>query len=168
MLPRLFIAVASALFLASCATPSTPHTVVSTSSTQRIARVRTTAYTHSEGSARNALGKRLSAAAVHSAAADWSRYPLGTKFRIVGREEIFVIDDYGSALIGTGTIDLYKPSRLEMRRWGVRRVDIDILEWGSDELSLKVLKPRARTRMAQRMIVALEDKARREKTLKKF
>ena len=61
------------------------------------------------------------------------------------RRNCYVIDDYGSALVGTNTIDLYKTNRLAMRRWGVRRVDIDILEWGSKQQSLKVLAPRAKT-----------------------
>lgn len=69
-----------------------------------------------------------------------------------------MIDDYGTALVGTNTIDLYKPSRLEMKRWGVRHVDIDVLQWGSNEHSLKVLKPRAKHRMVKRMIVALQKK----------
>ena len=69
-----------------------------------------------------------------------------------------VIDDYGGALVGTNTIDLYKPSRLEMRRWGVRHVDIEVLRWGSDEESLKVLRPRKGTRLARRMIASLEKK----------
>ena len=96
-----------------------------------------------------------------SAAADWSRWPLGTKFRIVGTDEVFQIDDYGSALIGTGTIDLYKTNRLAMRKWGVRSVDIDVLEWGS-----KRKKPPG-ARAAQKaipafagMIVALSKEAR--------
>ena len=93
-----------------------------------------------------------------SAAADWSRFPLGTRFRIVGTKEVFEIDDYGSALIGTNTIDLYKPSRLEMRRWGMRHVDIDILEWGSNERSLTVLAPRAHNGHVRRMVVALREK----------
>ena len=106
----------------------------------RVSNVRTTAYTHSEaGGRRNAIGSRLSGSNVISAASDWSRFPLGTKFRIVDTNEVFEIDDYGSALIGTNTIDLYKTSRLEMRRWGMRHVDIDILEWGSNERSLAVL-----------------------------
>ena len=88
--------------------------------------------------------QRLSGKNVMSAAADWSRWPLGTRFRIVDTDEVFQIDDYGSALIGTGTIDLYKTNRLAMRRWGVRSVDIDILEWGSTEKSLEVLAPRKR------------------------
>ena len=54
--------------------------------------------------------------------------------------EEYIIDDYGTALIGTNTIDLYKPTRIEMRRWGVRHVDIDILQWGSEERSLKCLQ----------------------------
>jgi 3D (Asp-Asp-Asp) domain-containing protein len=93
--------------------------------------VRTTAYTRVEkGGRRNALGAYLSGHHVMSAASDWSRFPLGTRFRIVNTREEFIIDDYGPALIGTSTIDLYKPTRLEMKRWGVRNVDIDILQWG--------------------------------------
>ncbi|HEY7000107.1 MAG TPA: hypothetical protein VH330_00070, partial [Candidatus Udaeobacter sp.] len=56
------------------------------------------------------------------------------------------------------TIDLYKPSRLEMRQWGVRHVDIDILEWGSDEQSLKVLAPRCKHNRVRQMVAALEKK----------
>jgi 3D (Asp-Asp-Asp) domain-containing protein len=123
---------------------------------QRICKVRTTAYTQTEaGGSRNAVGTRLSSRAVKSAAADWSRWPLGTKFRIVNTDEVFQIDDYGSALVGTGTIDLYKSNRLAMRKWGVRAVDIDVIEWGSREKSLAVLKPRQRNHVVHRMIVAL-------------
>jgi len=93
-----------------------------------------------------------------SAASDWSRYPLGTRFRIASTNEEYIIDDYGWALVGTDTIDLYKPSRLEMKRWGVRRVDIDVLQWGSEEQSLKVLEPRRRHRRVQQMVTALEKK----------
>lgn len=124
---------------------------------RRIANVRTTAYTHTEkGGSRNAIGGRLSGSGVVSAASDWSRYPLGTRFQIVGTTDRYVIDDYGSALVGTNTIDLYKTSRAAMRRWGVRRVDIDIIEWGSKERSLKVLTPRRKHRLVRRMIAGLE------------
>ena len=71
-----------------------------------------------------------------------------------------MIDDYGTALIGTSTIDLYKPSRLEMKRWGVRKVNIDILQWGSDEQSVKVLTPRAKHSCARRMLVAFASRKR--------
>ena len=93
-----------------------------------------------------------------SAAADWSRFPLGTRFQIVGTKERYIIDDYGGALVGTNTIDLYKTSRPAMRMWGVRHVDIDILEWGSEQQSLKVLSARAKNRgCVRRMIAGLEE-----------
>ena len=149
---------------ASCESPTTtqgpqmrPATITGA---RRIANVRTTAYTHTErGGRRNAMGVRLSGSHVMSAAADWSRYPLGTRFQIVGTADRYVIDDYGGALIGTNTIDLYKNSRASMRQWGVRHVDIDIIEWGSKEHSLKVLNPRRKNRLIRRMIAGLEAKA---------
>jgi 3D (Asp-Asp-Asp) domain-containing protein len=124
---------------------------------RRIANVRTTAYTHTEkGGRSNAVGVRLSGSKVMSAASDWSRFPLGTRFQIVGTSDRYVIDDYGGALIGTNTIDLYKTSRGAMRQWGVRHVDIDIIEWGSKEQSLKILRPRSKNRLIRRMIAGLE------------
>jgi len=125
----------------------------------RMSNVRTTAYTRVEkGGRRNALGTYLSGRHVISAASDWSRFPLGTRFRIASTREEYIIDDYGTALVGTSTIDLYKPTKLEMKRWGVRNVDIDILQWGSDEQSLKVLGPRAKHQTVRRMIAALQKK----------
>jgi 3D (Asp-Asp-Asp) domain-containing protein len=126
----------------------------------RMPNVRTTAYTRIEkGGRRNALGKYLSGRHVMSAASDWSRFPLGTRFRICSTREEFIIDDYGTALVGTSTIDLYKPTKLEMKRWGARNVDIDILQWGSEEQSLRVLGPRAKHQIARRMIAALQKKS---------
>ena len=120
--------------------------------------MRTTAFCANEGGSgrHNATGQRFSARKAHSAASDWSRYPLGTRFRVVGSNEEYVIDDYGWALIGTGTIDLHKSSRAEVQRWGVRHVDIDVLEWGSREESLKTLRPRKGSRNIRRMIASLE------------
>lgn len=151
-----------ACLLASCA--EQPQSVKTASNVgpvgaRRIQKVRTTAYTHTErGGRRNALGTYLAGSRVMSAASDWSRYPLGTRFRIVDTNELFIIDDYGTALVGTNTIDLYKTSRLQMRRWGVRHVDIDILEWGSSERSLQVLKPRKKHRQVRQMIAGLQKK----------
>ena len=112
-----------------------------------VLEVRTTAYTHTEAGhrkygTRNAVGSVLRHAGVRSAAADWSRFPLGTRFRIVGKPEEYVIDDYGSALVGKDTIDLYQPTNRSMNEWGVRQVEIEVLEWGSFEESLEVLVPR--------------------------
>ena len=155
---RVALALLVAGLAASCANQSGTRNAAGNSN-RRVSNVRTTAYTHTEaGGRKNAVGSRLSGNNVNSAASDWSRFPLGTRFRIVGSNEVFEIDDYGSALIGTNTIDLYKPSRLEMRRWGMRHVDIDILEWGSTERSLAVLEPRARNSHVRRMVVALREK----------
>ena len=153
---NLAVAGASACLIVGCATQSKP----TLTSGRRMPNVRTTAYTHLEGGSgrRNALGEYLSGRRVMSAASDWSKYPLGTRFRIADTNEEYVIDDYGNALIGTDTIDLYKPSRLDMKRWGVRHVDIDILQWGSEEQSLKVLAPRCKHHRVQQMVTALEKK----------
>jgi len=147
---------ALACLLVGCATQSKP----TLTSGHRIPHVRTTAYTHHEGGSgvHNALGEYLSGRHVMSAASDWSRYPLGTRFRLADTNEEYVIDDYGAALIGTDTIDLYKPSRLEMKNWGVRYVDIDVLQWGSEEQSLKVLQPRCKHHCARQMVAALQKK----------
>src|SRR5436309_15991269 len=157
---NLTLAGAVACLIAGCATQSKPTLTTG----RRIPNVRTTAYTHSEGSGcHNALGEYLSGRHVMSAASDWSRFPLGTRFRIADTNEEYVIDDYGMALVGTDTIDLYKPSRLDMHRWGVRRVDIDVLQWGSEEESLKVLTPRSKHRCVRQMVTSLQQKKGQQK-----
>ena len=120
--------------------------------------VRTTAYTHSEadhlqyGRKTAAGGQLKSGKSYTSAAADWSRFPLGTKFKIKGIDSTFVVDDYGRALVGTETIDLYHPSRGSMNRWGVRNVNIEILEFGDYEKSREILKQRTSYAHVRRML----------------
>lgn len=126
----------------------------------RIAKVRTTAYTYGavENGAyptSNAIGKPLKAGKVRSAAADWSRWPLGTRFRVVETGQEYVVDDIGSAMVGTGTIDLFKPRARDMHRWGVRHVTIEIIEWGSPEKSLQILLPRRKFRHVREMVETL-------------
>jgi len=154
---RLTLIVAFGCLIAGCAVQ--PTSTARTTNPARLQKVRTTAYTHTEGSgSRNAIGRRLSSGGIKSASSDWSRYPLGTRFRVLSTGEEYVIDDYGGALVGTNTIDLYKSSRGAMNRWGVRHVDIEILHWGSDQESLKVLRPRSRVGRVRRMIASLEKK----------
>lgn len=122
--------------------------------------VRTTAYTHTEADhiqygRKTAKGTTLRSGSVTSAAADWSKYPVGTKFRIKETGRTFEIDDYGSALVGTGTIDLYKTSKRDMRKWGVRHVEIEILEWGCFEESHTILEPRRHHWHVKRMADAI-------------
>ena len=113
--------------------------------------VRTTAYTGRF----NAISGRLSHGTITSAASDWSQFPVGTRFRIGQTGQTYEIDDFGSALIGTRTIDLCMPGNSAMHRWGVRWLDIDILKWGSPSRSLEILAPRQRSWMARRMTAAL-------------
>lgn len=131
----------------------------------RISSVRTTAYTHTEsdhivyGKA-TAIGSDLKFGRVRSAAADWSVYPVGTIFQIEGTPYIYQVDDYGSALVGTNTIDLYKPSKTEMKEWGVRNVNIRVLRWGSFSKSLAILKPRSHWGHVDKMAERIEKQKR--------
>ena len=114
-----------------------------------VQKVRTTAYTQSESDhlrygSLTALGTPLRHGTVNSAAADWARWPCGTIFRIRATGEIFEVDDYGFALSGVNTIDLYKTNKKLMREWGVRRVTIEILHWGNPWASYrKMIRVRA-------------------------
>ena len=135
--------------------------------------VRTTAYTHSESDhisygPRNAVGTRLKyTEQERSAAADWSVYPLGTRFKIKGEPYVYVVDDYGSALVGTGTIDIYQPSKALMREWGRRVVEIQIIQWGSSRLSMEKLAARRGYRHCARMHASLSEQDRHRRTGKK-
>ncbi len=125
--------------------------------------VRTTAYCHDEDDhivygARNALGTPLRFGSVRSAAADWSRYPVGTRFRISGQPDVtYVVDDYGSALVGTGTIDIYKPTRTQMDAWGVRHVNIEVLQWGSYERSMEIMQDRMKWPHVRQMVRGIQE-----------
>ncbi|MEO8792698.1 MAG: hypothetical protein ABI464_10255 [Chthoniobacteraceae bacterium] len=125
----------------------------------RFMYVRTTAYHHTEpGGRRTAVGGYLRP--THSAAADWSWLPAGTRFRIVATGDEYVIEDYGSALVGRYTIDLYKKTRPEMNRWGVRYAEIEILQLGSYPVSLAVLAPRQKFPHVRQMVAVLQKKVR--------
>ena len=156
------LALACSLFLAGCASRSLPAYQRPLARSQ-IQTVRTTAYTHTESDHRaysdhNALGGRLSSGSVRSAAADWSRWPAGTVFRIQETGEVYRVDDYGWALSGTNTIDLYKPSRSAMNAWGTRRVTIENLQWGSVDESLAILRRRSRYAHVRRMVEQIESR----------
>ena len=109
--------------------------------------VRTTAYTHTELDSlpygtKNAAGGNLKYGRVRSAAADWSRFPVGTVFKIEGEPYLYEIDDYGSALVGTNTIDIYKPNMSAMNAWGVKHVPIEVVRWGCYRKSADILRGR--------------------------
>jgi len=128
---------------------------------ERTRVVRTTAYTHTEADhliygRKNAAGTTLRyGSKVRSAAADWSVYPVGTTFRIKGLPYLYVVDDYGSALVGTGTVDLYKPSKEVMNAWGRRNVELTIVRWGSQARSAEILKDRVHHAHCRQMFTSL-------------
>lgn len=153
---------AATLFVAGCASRPLPK-YEKPIARAPVQRVRTTAYTHSEADhiqhgRSTALGTRLSYGPVRSAAADWSRWPAGTLFRIRETGELYRVDDYGWALAGTNTIDLYKPSRLAMNRWGVRTVTIENLEWGDVDRSRAVLRGRSKYKHVRRMLDGIDSR----------
>ena len=114
-------------FASFCVQHTSKGAAMATNSTdgpQGQREVRTTAYAGSRhGTAKNANGSHLKAGDLNSAAADWSRFPLGTKFNIGGTHQTYVVDDYGPALVGTNNIDLYMPSR------PLAAVEMDIETW---------------------------------------
>lgn len=118
--------------------------------------VRTTAYSHEENEVGaygrlNAIGSTLKYGHVRSAAADWSRYPVGTTFKIKGLPHTYIVDDFGSALVGTNTIDIYHPTLGLMNKWATRDVEINIVKWGSMERTANLLRARRKHSHCARM-----------------
>jgi len=141
-----FLAVALA-FITTASMGNTEETAASKEPLMKF-KVRTTAYTHTESDHveygnKSALGTVLRyTPEYHSAAADWSFLPMGTKFKIKGYDRLFVVDDYGSALVGKTTIDIYFTTENRMNNWGVRHVEVQVIEFGSFHESRKVLASR--------------------------
>ena len=150
------LSIAAGLLIAGCAQRPLPKWEPPLARTQ-FQHVRTTAYFDGESDHRpytnhNALGTTLQTGRVNSAAADWGRWPAGTMFRLLQTGQTYVVDDYGWALAGRNTIDLYEPTREQMDCWGVRHVDIQILQWGDPRESYATLCPRAKYRHVERML----------------
>ena len=69
-------------------------------------------------------------------------YPVGTKFKIKGLPYTYIVDDYGSALVGTNTMDIYHPNLSSMRLWGNRHIEIAVIQWGDWDRTLNILAGR--------------------------
>jgi 3D (Asp-Asp-Asp) domain-containing protein len=91
-----------------------------------------------------------------SAAADWSRWPAGTIFRLLSTGQTYRVEDYGWALSGRNTIDLYMANKREMNSWGARGESIQILQWGDPEESLQFLRSHQNYKHIKRMVLELE------------
>ena len=93
---------------------------------------------------------------IGSAAADWSRWPAGTTFRLLSTGQIYRVDDYGWALAGRNTIDLYMANSRDMNAWGTRTEPIQVLQWGDPEESLQRLAPHTGYKHIRRMVLELQ------------
>lgn len=148
----------STLLSAAASKPKDKHSMPIYAFSERNRVVRTTAYTCSEDDhicygSKNATGTELRYSdRVRSAAADWSFYPVGTVFRVKGMNQLFVVDDYGSALTGTGTIDMYQPSKDLMGQWGSRNIELSVVQWGSFKRSAEILSQRIKFPHCRQML----------------
>jgi 3D (Asp-Asp-Asp) domain-containing protein len=93
---------------------------------------------------------------IGSAAADWSRWPAGTVFRLLSTGQNYRVEDYGWALSGRNTIDLYMANQREMNSWGAREETIQILQWGDPQESLQFLRSHQNYKHIKRMVLELE------------
>jgi 3D (Asp-Asp-Asp) domain-containing protein len=103
---------------------------------------------------------------IGSAAADWSRWPAGTTFRLLSTGQIYRVDDYGWALSGRNTIDLYMANQREMNSWGAREETIQILQWGDPRESLGLLARHQDFRHIKRMVLELEGRHKQAAALR--
>lgn len=109
---------------------------------------------------RKVFVKRAAPLKIGSAAADWSRWPVGTTFRLLSTGQTYRVDDYGWALAGRNTIDLYMATPREMNSWGAREEPIQILRWGDEEVSLRLLAPHEEHKHIKRMVLELQGRDR--------
>jgi len=93
---------------------------------------------------------------IGSAAADWSRWPMGTTFRLLSTGQTYRVEDYGWALSGRNTIDLYMSNRRDMNTWGARQEPIQILHWGDPQQSLQFLQSHTDYKHIKRMVLELQ------------
>ena len=103
---------------------------------------------------------------IGSAAADWSRWPAGTVFRLLSTGQNYRVEDYGWALSGRNTIDLYMANQREMNNWGARHETIEILKWGDPEESLQFLRRHQDYRHIKRMVLELEGRQKEAASLR--
>ena len=93
---------------------------------------------------------------IGSAAADWSRWPMGTTFRLISTGQIYRVEDYGWALSGRNTIDLYMANARDMNTWGARQEPIQVLHWGDPQESLQLLRSHTDYKHIRRMVLELQ------------
>lgn len=120
----------------------------------------------SERMAAKRIAARQARSIPGSAAADWSRWPAGTVFRLLSTGQVYRVEDYGWALSGRNTIDLYMANQRDMNSWGARQETIEILQWGDPQESLQFLQRHQNYKHIKRMVLELEGRHRDAATLR--
>ena len=103
---------------------------------------------------------------IGSAAADWSRWPMGTTFRLLSTGQMYRVEDYGWALSGRNTIDLYMANSHDMNSWGAREETIQVLQWGDPQQSLRFLQSHQNYKHIKRMVLELEGRQKEAAALR--
>ena len=115
---------------------------------------------------RHSLGGGSKPPQIGSAAADWARWPAGTVFRLLSTGQNYRVEDYGWALSGRNTIDLYMANQREMNSWGARQEAIEILQWGDPQQSLQFLQRHQDYKHIRRMVLELEGRHKEAASLR--
>jgi 3D (Asp-Asp-Asp) domain-containing protein len=99
---------------------------------------------------KNAVGSILEKGQV---ATDWSVIPVNSKIKFDGH--VYVVTDYGSALCTTKhnmpVVDLFVDNKREMKQWGVKYMDIEVIEWGDWQKSKDILSSRLKYKHCRHM-----------------
>jgi 3D (Asp-Asp-Asp) domain-containing protein len=148
----------------SSSPPLQPFSMEERPGTRRITRATMRAI-KSSGTAKRAVAVSK-APQIGSAAADWSRWPAGTVFRLLSTGQNYCVEDYGWALAGRNTIDLYMPNQREMNDWGVRQEGIQVVKWGDPQESLQFLRRHQDYRHIKRMVLELEGRHKQAAALR--
>jgi 3D (Asp-Asp-Asp) domain-containing protein len=126
--------------------------VTTTVTTTRVTKTMTT----TARGAKRAVATSKVPPQIGSAAADWSRWPMGTTFRLLSTGQMYRVEDYGWALSGRNTIDLYMANQRDMNAWGARQEPIQVLHWGDPRESLQILQSHQDYKHIKRMVLELQ------------
>ena len=124
--------------------------------TTTVTTTRVTKTTTPMHGAKRAAAVTKSPPRIGSAAADWSRWPVGTTFRVLSTGQMYRVEDYGWALSGRNTIDLYMANRSDMNASGARQEPIQVLHWGDPRESLQILQSHTDYKHIKRMVLELQ------------
>ena len=127
-----------------------------TRTTTTVTTTRVTKNTATPRGGKRAVAVSKSSPRIGSAAADWSRWPMGTTFRLLSTGQMYRVEDYGWALSGRNTIDLYMANQRDMNNWGARQEPIQVLHWGDPQESLQFLRGHQDYKHIKRMVLELE------------